>query len=124
MEKVVILHQEAHRVDGKLPPRYFRHYYDVYKMYHSEVKEEALTDLKLLEEVKEFTMTFYYRAWSEFENVTPGKMKLLPNESTIQTLKKDYEAMKIMIYGDVPSFDAVMDTIKALENEINSKEIK
>lgn len=32
-EKATILHQEAHRATGKpLPPRYSRHYYDLYRM--------------------------------------------------------------------------------------------
>lgn len=118
-EKAVIMHQEANRLDGKVPMRYFRHYYDLYKMYNSFVKPEALGNIGLLSEVRAFTMTFYYRKWSKFEEAVPGTFKLYPNENSMQALKKDYEAMKQMIFGDSPSFEEVLNVIKQLEKEIN-----
>ena len=51
-EKAVILHQEANRENGKIPQRYSRHYYDLYKMYYSNVKNDALNNLGLLERTK------------------------------------------------------------------------
>lgn len=118
-EKAVIMHQEANREDGKVPMRYFRHYYDLFKMYNSFVKAEALSDIDLLNEVRNFTMTFYYRKWSKFEEAVPGTFKLYPNKNSIQPLEKDYEAMKQMIFGDSPSFEEVLSIIKQLETEIN-----
>lgn len=41
-EKAIILHQEANRKEGKLPGRYSRHYYDLYKMYFTDIKNDAL----------------------------------------------------------------------------------
>ena len=32
----------------------------------------------------------------------------------------DYESMKGMLFGDIPSFEAVMDAVRQLENEINA----
>jgi hypothetical protein len=56
-EKATILHQEAHRSTEKVTPlRYSRHYYDLYKMAISSVKESALSDLVLLNDVAEFKM--------------------------------------------------------------------
>lgn len=46
-EKATILHQQAHRA-GTMPPRYSRHYYDMYKLAHSAVKAAALRDQALL----------------------------------------------------------------------------
>ena len=45
-EKVTILHREANRLEDKsFPTRYSRHYYDLYCMYNSPVKEAAFKDL-------------------------------------------------------------------------------
>jgi len=32
----------------------------------------------------------------------------------------DYEAMKDMLYGNIPSFDIIMESVRQLEKEINS----
>ncbi len=88
-------------------------------MYSSFVKNEAFKSLDLLNEVRDFTMTFYYRNWSKFEEAVPGTFKLYPNKECIKTLKEDYEDMKKMIYGDIPSFEEVLTVIKQLETEIN-----
>ena len=54
-EKITILHQEANRPEGKrMLPRYSRHYYDVYQMGNSPVKENALHDIALLQKVVDF----------------------------------------------------------------------
>ena len=37
-EKAVILHQEANRKDSKIPSRYSRHYYDLFKMAPTQIK--------------------------------------------------------------------------------------
>ena len=61
-EKALILHQEANRVSGDFPQRYSRHYYDLYKIYNSSIWNETINDIKLLDEVRKFTMTFYNRS--------------------------------------------------------------
>lgn len=104
-EKAIIMHQEAHRDDGNIPLRYFRHYYDLYKMYESFVKQEAISNLDLLNEVRTFTMTFYYRNWARFEDAVPGSFMLYPNKNSIPKLRADYEQMKEMIFGSSPSFE-------------------
>lgn len=53
-EKATILHKEAFRTNGRFPSRYSRHYYDLYKLAHSDVKEKALSDTGLLKSVVDF----------------------------------------------------------------------
>ena len=38
----------------------------------------------------------------------------------IMSLKKDYEDMQLMIYGNYPSFEDIMNGIKKLEDNINN----
>ena len=48
----------------------------------------------------------------------PGTFKLYPNENSIQNLRKDYENMKQMIFGDSPSFEEVLSVIKNLKKKL------
>lgn len=120
-EKVTILHKETNRIEEKpLPPRYSRHYYDLAIMAQSKVKDEALSDLELLEQVVNFKLKFYPVTWAKFEEAKPGTLKLLPKKFRIDALKKDYKAMEHMIFDKQLSFDEIMKTLAALENEINA----
>ena len=58
--------------------------------------------------------------YDKYAEVTPGTLKLIPPEYRIPALLNDYEAMKDMLYGDIPSFDTIMKSVRQLENEINS----
>lgn len=121
-EKATILHQEALRPEGSLiPARYSRHYYDIYCMANSKVKEEALALPELLTQVAEFKQKFYPRGWAKYELARVGTLKLYPAEHSITEIRNDYAKMRNMIYGKYPDFDEILDSIKKLENEINSK---
>ena len=119
-EKVTILHREANRLNGKIPPRYSRHYYDLYCMALSGVKEKAFSDIALLEKVVAFKDKFYHCSWARYEEAHPGTMKLLPPESSLLELDEDYIHMHNMIFGEKPSFDKLMRNIKKIEDEINA----
>lgn len=120
-EKAVILHQEANRRAGLLPERYARHYYDLYKMYSTQIKEDALSDMALLDEVREFTIGFYYRSWSNFESAKPGTFKLMPNNDYIVALEEDYRKTTELIFDSPkPTFSDIIDCLALLEDEINS----
>ena len=68
----------------------------------------------------DFTRKFYPRSWAHFELCKPGTMLLMPSEHAMPVMKADYSAMRNMIYGDYPSFDEILSTIKRLEAEINA----
>lgn len=118
-EKATILHSEHFRIKV-VPERYSRHYYDLYKMAQSKIKEEAFARLDLLKAVVEFKQTFYYTSWAHYEEATPKTFHLLPNEENIANLKQDYQRMQGMIFGDYPSFDEILSSLKNLEEEINN----
>ncbi len=119
-EKVTILHQEAHRPENlTMPARYSRHYYDLYRMALTSVKDEALSQPELLQKVAEFKMKFYPRRWAQYEQAKPGTIKLIPPAHSEKTLRDDYSSMKAMIYGLYPSYEEIMETLQALENEMN-----
>ncbi|MDZ4724442.1 MAG: nucleotidyl transferase AbiEii/AbiGii toxin family protein [candidate division Zixibacteria bacterium] len=122
-EKATILHQEAHRgSDKSLPPRYSRHYYDLYRLSCLPVRAKAIADLNLLDAVAQFKMKFYRSPWAKYEDAKPGSLRLLPPVHNISELKKDYDSMQSMLFGTIPSFEEIMDGLTSLENEINKNE--
>ena len=119
-EKATILHQEAHRaLEKPLPSRYSRHYYDMAMLAKSEIRKEALSDLALLQEVVEFKNRFYPSNWARYDLAKPKTFKLIPSDERIKELKKDYTAMQEMIFGQIPIFTEIMDTLSELESTVN-----
>ena len=118
-EKATILHQEAHR-PGTIPVRYSRHYYDLFKLSGSPVKQAALSDLDLLKSVVEFKERFYYSSWAHYDMAKPGSFRLSPPPSQIATLERDYRAMRDMFYREPPEFTAILAGMEALELDINT----
>ena len=119
-EKATILHQEAFRPEGSLiPDRYSRHYYDLYQMAHTTVKNEALSQPALLVKVAEFKDKFYPRGWARYNEARIGTLRLVPAERSIARIASDYSKMQSMIYGNAPTFDEMLSYIKTLEKEIN-----
>lgn len=119
-EKVTILHKTAASYDRKgIPPRYARHYYDLYKMSHSDVKSKAFARKELLEQDVKFKLKFYYTKNASYETAHIGTVQLVPNDAAIKDLSVDYEHMKDMIYGEKPTFDEILEMIRTLEKEIN-----
>lgn len=120
-EKATILHHEAHRPEGSPQPlRYSRHYYDMAMMANSPVKEAALADLALLEDVVAFKQRFYPRGWAQYDLARPGTFKLVPSGKVLASVEKDYAQMRNMIFGRYPGFDEIMETLRTLERVINA----
>lgn len=119
-EKVTILHREAFRPkDRSFPSRYSRHYYDLYKMTYSPVKDNALADNDLLDCVVKFKDKFYRCAWARYDLAKRGTMKLLPPDYNMAILRADYDHMQNMLFGEKPTFDEILNVLAQLEKEIN-----
>lgn len=119
-EKATILHHEANRPENlEMPTRYSRHYYDLYCIGQTEYKAKALKQRDLLDKVVAFKVKFYPRAWAKYEETALGSIKLLPPSFRFDALRRDYEIMGNMMFGEHPTFDELMGAIADLENEIN-----
>ena len=120
-EKATILHQEANRSEEKpLPTRYSRHYYDLAIMAKSDVKNEALSDMELLDKVIDFKNKFYPASWAKFDEARPNTLKLVPPEYRLGALEKDYKSMEHMIFDKKLTFEKIVKILKRLEIEINN----
>lgn len=117
-EKATILHQQAHR-PNTIPARYSRHYYDMYQLARSIVKEKAFADLKLLNDVVAFKNRFYRCPWAHYDTAKPRTFRLVPDQTHLMELNSDYRQMKVMIFGEIPEFEQIISGLKQLEDEIN-----
>jgi hypothetical protein len=122
-EKATILHREAHRTDGRTPERYSRHYYDLYMLSQTPIRQEALQDLELLRTVVRFNEKFYRSSWARYEEATPEKMRLVPSDAAIARLADDYRNMQEMLFGLKPSFDVIMQGLRTLESELHQVDV-
>ena len=119
-EKATILHREANRSPDKpFPPRYSRHYYDLYCMALSPVKERAFADIDLLRKVVAFKETFYRCPWARYDTASIGTLRILPQPCHLKTIEDDYKSMKNMFFDTAPDFSLLMTKLKVLEDEIN-----
>ena len=89
-------------------------------MAKSPVKEKAFARLDLLQKVVDFKMKFYPRAWARYPEAVPATLKLLPPAYRLGALLEDYTAMRNMLYGEIPSFDTMMEAVGELEKEIHA----
>jgi hypothetical protein len=123
-EKATILHAEAHRPSEKsLPARYSRHYYDVYMIQRNvEILQQILIDKDLLVRVVDFKHRFYRLNWAQYDKAINNQLILIPeNPVTLKGLGDDYESMKNMLFGEIPSFEEIIHSLKRLEQQINQQ---
>ena len=119
-EKLTILHKIANFPEGKpLPARYARHLYDVYNMGNSWVKERAFKRKELLEKDVVFKQKFYYAKGAHYETATLETIMLVPGERIHKELEDDYQAMRNMIYGNIPEFEEILEFLEKLQEEIH-----
>lgn len=118
-EKITILHREANRVNGNYPTRYSRHFYDIYKMLLTDIKEKSFDNLDLLKSVIEFKKKFYTCNWAKYDDIMEGNIKLIPSNEALEIFSKDYDSMKNMLFGEKMSFDRIISSVREYEIELN-----
>lgn len=121
-EKVTILHAQYHRpLELETQPRISRHYYDVYRLSKTQYGERALKDLALLARVAEHKSVYFKSAAARYDLAKPGTVSLTPHVDRNKDLKDDYDKMQQMIHGTIPTWEEVIETLRAVEQQINAK---
>ncbi len=105
------LRQQGHRVS--------RHYYDIYKLIHSTVGQEGKKDFILALDCARHAQMFFNSADLDLIHARPGSFALVPTLEMQPALKRDYQAMAGMIFGEVPDFAEVIEVVGQLEHSIN-----
>jgi len=119
-EKATILHAESSRPsDEPMPQRLARYAYDLHKLMTSKIGEEALEEIELLERVAKHKAFFYTQAGVDYEQAYSGGLKVVPEGPRQAELEKDYKDMRDFFMSDPPNFDAVLNSLKAIEVQAN-----
>lgn len=115
-EKLTILHAESHRPAEKhLPLRYARHYYDVHCLMQSSYAQQLLNSTHLLADVVSFKQKFYPASWANYQTATLSGLSLMPAPAHQKSLEADYQQMAEMIFGAVPRFTDILNTLHQLQ---------
>jgi hypothetical protein len=86
------------------------------------IREEALDQLDLLRSVVQFKERFYPSKWSRYDLAKPGSFRLLPDETHLNELRRDYQEMQMMLFGEPPGFANIMRALGNLERQMRSSQ--
>ena len=124
LDKILILHGMTYYFEatGELRGngRMSRHYYDVHQLMIAPVGEEACIDNALIEDCVRHARMFFYRSNTGLDEAKRGSFCLRPADEMLGLLRKDYDAMATMIFGKVPAFEAVLESVARAEELLNT----
>ncbi|MDP1751302.1 MAG: nucleotidyl transferase AbiEii/AbiGii toxin family protein [Reyranella sp.] len=123
LDKILILHGMTSYFDAKGAlrgnGRMSRHYYDVHRLMNDPSGVRACTDNALVEDCVRHARMFFYRSGTGLELAHRGSFRLRPTPAMHDPLAKDYDAMSTMIFGEVPSFATVLESVARAEEHLN-----
>ena len=119
-EKATILHAEHHRpADQATPDRYSRHYADMARLLGHPQSDDMLGDLALCSRVVKWKNLVFPRGWARYDEARPGSFRLLPADSRVPSLARDYDQMRPMFLKVPPRFDEILTTLREAERRLN-----
>ena len=122
LEKLFLLHEENHKpIENIRTTRMSRHLYDVSQIMNTPIAEQALNDKELYLSVIEHRRVFIGLRGFDYATLLPQTLNVLPSAEILELWKQDYQAMReSMIYGESPSFDQLIENLRALNAYINT----
>lgn len=123
-DKVIILHglrrwYDARKQLRQQGQRISRHYYDVYKLLQSIVGQLAKTNHMLALDCARHAQMFFNSNDLDLKSARRGSFLITPTAEMFGMLRRDYLAMAGMVFGEVPDFKDIFNTIREFEQEIN-----
>ncbi len=125
-EKATLIHVECNRPNMRASAdRMSRHWYDLARLADHGVGRKAVADRDLLRDVLNIKETFYNSRFSRYDRCLSGNLRLVPPDALLDGLRQDYQAMvnAQMFYGDILTFNGIMERLAILETEINQGQI-
>ena len=74
----------------------------------------------LLARVAEHKSIYFRVGWARYEDAKRGTLKLMPGARLEGMMKRDYEQMQEMIFGDAPPWKDLLGAIKKFETAFNA----
>ena len=122
LEKIFLLHEEFQRSKGKIRvDRLSRHLYDIYQISKTDHSAKALENKILYETIVKHRNSFTHLGGVDYNLHQPQTIKFIPPEDLLSLWEADYKTMQEqMIQGNSPEFTKLIDSLKKLNEQINS----
>ncbi len=121
-EKATLVHVECNRSEFRAQAkRLSRHWYDLAMLADHEIGQQALADRALLADVVRHKKVFYSASYANYDACLAGRLRLLPDAAALPGLNEDFKRMCAagMFIGQLPSFEHIVERLRALETDIN-----
>jgi hypothetical protein len=121
-EKATLIHVECNR--GRLkesPDRLSRHWYDLTRIALHDTGISAISDRALFEDVIKHKEAFYNASYAKYDECSNGRLRLLPDDDEMPSLKADYGKMIAagMMYTAAPEFSEIIEQVREIEAKVN-----
>lgn len=122
LEKIFLLHEEFQKEPNKIrTERLSRHLYDIEKLMHSGHSEKALADFELYKTIVNHRSRYTAIAGIDYSKHNPANVRFIPPVELRAQWEADYETMsRSMLYGEILTFQEVIDRLTLLQSRINS----
>ncbi|MEG2629297.1 MAG: nucleotidyl transferase AbiEii/AbiGii toxin family protein, partial [Comamonas sp.] len=125
-DKIMILHglHQWYEKRGVLRhggQRVSRHYYDIYRLAQAQDIAAWQADKGLAEDCATHARLFFGSPDLGLDTATAGSFTLSPSDEMHAALARDYAAMSGMIFGQIPSLEAILAEVAGLEQILNRK---
>lgn len=120
-EKTMLLHEERYRPPTKRHrPRMARHYYDLWCLVKKGIGDRAVERQDIFERTAVHRQIYFRWSWMDYSTLKKGKLRIVPGVDQEAEWRRDYDAMQgEMFYGDVPSFDEVLQVVGDFQQSFN-----
>ena len=121
-EKATLIHVECWRNEFRASAeRLSRHWYDLAMLADSDHGHAAIEDRGLLVDVVKHKKVFYNASYANYDDCLVGQIRLIPEVAVLAALNDDFQRMVSagMFICDPPTFDTIVDRLRALEAAIN-----
>ena len=120
LEKVCLLHEEFSKQDSESiqVERMSRHLYDLAKMADTPIVENALKNKDLFQSIVAHRRMFIAMKNFNYDTLAPATLNIIPPKSVIAKWEDDYNKMQTMIYGNLLSFNEIIDKITLLNKKL------
>jgi len=86
----------------------------------SETGRRAIANRVLGADCVAHARRFFSRKDYDLASAEPPPFALLPHDGMVDALRRDCVAMTFMIFGPVPNFDLVIESVQRLETLLNA----
>jgi hypothetical protein len=119
-EKATILHAEYHRPEPRAADRIARHWYDMAMLATHPIRERALNELDMLEQVADYKDRIYPSGWASYDTARLETLRLVPHAALSALLQADYESMVRagFFFSTPPKWAEILARLSDLETAI------